>query len=150
MLLKTIYELTPETNIIGTTCYVRLTYQGENYYGCALYNEEDGDFFSEKVGFNIATSRAMIELLTDLYNKTKNEYNIRRRMYLEATQFGKIASNEVDPMGTFYAKVKKAKDRVKVLYEALQQEKNGLHTYIHNLETTIEQVKKLRDKDKTE
>ena len=68
---------------------VLIKYNGHLYQGVALLHPEDKDFFSEKVGYNIALSRARIEALEDFLIDVSYEAQLKQQMYLEVTKFGK-------------------------------------------------------------
>lgn len=152
MIIKTIYNLEPECeayNDIGV-CKVYLTFQGERYCGTAQLAPEDSDFFSEKVGLNIALSRARIVLLKDLIKQTKIAANIKYQMYQEAIEYGKKSPGAVDPTEAFLKKAIKAQTKYDLLRHALKKEQRFLAGYLENQDKMVERVRLYRVKAKTE
>lgn len=151
-MIKTIYSLEPsyEVNELAGLCTVILTFQNKRYVGTAQISPEDRDFFSQKIGLNIATSRAIIKILKDKYEESKLIANARDSMLREAIEYGKKELIEVDPTGAFLMKVIKANKNALRLKKALKQEQKRLNQYIVDVDKTIKTIKRNRDKDKME
>lgn len=111
-----------------------IQYQGRIYQGVALLHPEDKDFFSEKVGCNIALSRARIEALRDTLYDTQLEAQIKQQMLNEVMRFGEFqGKNDMyDPTQMFRQNACKAITRVETLQKALSQEKERLKNYLTN------------------
>lgn len=150
-MLKTIYSLTPTYRVYPDTgiCLIWLTFNKKTYAGRAELSPEDKDFFSEKVGLNIALSRARISLLKDLVAQQKQIADTRMQMYLEATNYNKNKRDIVDPTGAFLTKANKAQIKYETLKSALKKEKKYLNKYIENQSRMVEIIKIHRAKGKT-
>ena len=88
MIINTIYKLEPVIEINNTTCVAKLIFNNKEYIGEANLNPKDEEFFSEKVGLNIALSRARILLLKDYYSRQDTEYKCLEKAYNEAILYG--------------------------------------------------------------
>lgn len=151
-MIKTIYNLEPTYRVYPDVgiCKIWLTFQGKTYCGTAQLSPADKDFFSEKVGLNIALSRARIKLLKDMTKQAKYIFIIKKQMWLEATEYGKLSLNEVDPKYVFLHKVGKADSNYNNLLHALRKEKAYLNKYLQEQDKMVERVKIHRSKDKKE
>lgn len=149
-MIKTIYDLEPNCFVDEDNglCIAKLTFQGKEYIGKAQTAPEDMPFFSEKVGLNIATSRAIIQILKEKYNEARLIHKIKFQMYQEATNNGKIDRSIVDPTRVFATKVYKAKDNVIRLRKALKKEKASLNHYLNSLDNMIHAVTDIRERTK--
>ena len=129
---------------------VIIKYNNRIYQGVALLHPEDKDFFSEKVGYNIAISRARIEALEDALIDVKNEAQIKRQMLIEVTRFGRLQKQEevYDPTGMFEQNVNKVLGRVKNLEEAIKKEKQILQNYLEGQSRALESIKLYRKRQK--
>lgn len=123
-----------------------IQYQGRIYQGVALLHPEDKDFFSEKVGCNIALSRARIEALADVLYETRQEARYKEQMLYEVTRFGEFnGKNDMyDPTQMFRQNVCKAIMRVENLEAALQKEREMLDNYLKGHGKAIESIKRQR------
>lgn len=151
-MVNTIYKLDPVCNIDDKNpniCRVYLTFNGQRYCGAAVCSPKDADFFSQKIGFNIALSRARIKILEDMTNQAKLIAQVKRQMLFEAAQFGKVAYAIVDPTGAFFTKVTKAHNTYKKLKNALKKERKYLRDYLVDVDKTIERIKINRSRAKT-
>ena len=146
MIIEAIYDLEPQTMTDGNKCVIKLRYQDRIYIGSATIHPNDKEFFSEKVGFNIALSRARIKIMEDVYKEAKQEALFKNRMLKEATNFGQLDISTIDPTGNFRAKVDKANKRAKKIRDALIKERKGQSIYIGSLKSMIESVRNLRAK----
>lgn len=151
-MIKTIYSLEPkyEVNEDFGICVVTLHFQGKKYSGIAEVSPADEDFFSEKVGLNIALSRARIKILKAMTKKAKLIADIKYQMYQEAGKYGAMPSLEIDPTGNFKSKVVKAQNNYKRLQKALKIEKQYLNTYLTNQDKMVERVKIHRERTKSD
>ncbi len=151
-MVKSIYKAEPTYFVCPKSgeCIVYIQVQGKNYRGTALLAPEDKDFFSEKVGLNIALSRARIEALKDLVKRNRDIAKIKYQMYQEVTHYGQRSSGEVDPTGEFLINVIKAQDRKDQARIALKAEQVNLDSYLKSQADMVRQIKRIRDKAKTE
>ena len=122
MIVDAIYNVDPEGEVFEEYCVAWITFQGKKYHGKSFIHHDDQDFFSEKVGLNIALSRARLAALKDKYNEAKIEAKYKNRMFLEATNYSGDGS-KVDPTGAFKAKVDKANKRVRRLAKLSKKKK---------------------------
>lgn len=141
-LLKEIYSLEPECYSQGDFDYVAaLNYKGNKYYGVAFCHEEDKDYSSQYIGFNIASSRALIELLKEVYSQAKQEEKILRQAMCDILGYGQYELAEVDPTGRCQARLDKAHQKVLTLRKAIKKEEVSLDNYIRSVENTIRRLK---------
>lgn len=148
MIVDAIYKQDPETQVFEGQCEVWLPFQGKRYHGKSYIHKDDKDFFSEKVGLNIALSRARISVLKDKYKEARQIAQYKNQMYQEALEFGRRDCAEVDPTGAFKAKVDKANIQVKRLHDAIAAEQKGLSFYLKSLDEMMIAIRKQREKDK--
>lgn len=144
--IEPIYDVYPEAGI----CQTFITFQGKTYSGVAQLAPEDKDFFSEKVGLNIALSRTRIKILKDKLQEAKQIEKARTQMYREATGYGLRETNAIDPMCVFMGEVIKSRRRVYNLKAALKKEQTYLRKYLENQDKMVERVKRIRERDKKE
>lgn len=145
-LIKSIYNAPMTYKYDGIFSSVTIIYNGKKYYGAAVVHSNDKDFASEKVGLNIALSRARIKILEDMLVKTKQIADIKYQYYQEAINYGAVSSFEVDPSGAFYNKVIKAKKSYYKIQNALHKEKSYLNKYLEDQSKVVERVKIFRAK----
>lgn len=129
----------------GATAVI-IRYNGKDFYGTANLSKTDEGFYSKKVGYNIALSRARIQALTYFYKQEKDKFNVRNQFYQEVLGLGVKTPAEVDPLGAFNRNMMRCKYRADALKEALDKEKNMLHKYILGQDKAIESVKRFRQK----
>lgn len=125
---------------------VKICYQGHTFHGAAVLSKGDEGFYSKKVGYNIALSKARIEALEYFYKQERDKFNIRNQFYQEVLGLGIKTPAEVDPLGAFNRNMMRCKYRADALKEALDKEKNMLHKYILGQDKAIESVKRFRQK----
>jgi hypothetical protein len=124
---------------------VIIQYNHRLYEGVALLHPEDQDFFSEKVGTNIALSRARIEALEDALIDLKTEAQVKAQMYLEVTRFGQEGDYTFfDPTDMFYQNQRKAQERAESLSRIIKKEKLILSKYLEGQARALESVKRFR------
>lgn len=123
---------------------VIIQYNGRVYQGVALLHPEDKDFFSEKVGYNIALSRARIEALEDILIDIKTEEKIKEQMYYEATTFSNHLPEYSDPNMVFIKNLMRVKHRIEIIQEAIKNEKKILKNYLEGQDKALESVKLYR------
>lgn len=129
----------------GATVVI-IRYNGKDFCGTANLSKKDEGFYSKKVGYNIALSRARIQALTYFYKQEKDKFNVRNQFYQEVLGLGVKTPAEVDPLGAFNRNMMRCKYRADALKEALDKEKNMLHKYILGQDKAIESVKRFRQK----
>lgn len=125
---------------------VIIKYNNRLYQGVALLHPDDKDFFSERVGYNIAISRARIEALEDVLIDVKEEAQYKQQMLDEVTRFGEFKCQEdmYDPTGMFRQNVVRVLTRIENLQEAIKKEKRILANYIKGQAKALESVKRYR------
>ena len=149
-LIKSIYRA-PVTDkyyeeIYGTTI-VRIKHDGKIFTGLALLSEEDKGFYSKKVGYNIALSKARINALDFYYKQEKRKYAERYLFYQEVMNFGGKPVAEIDPTGSFSKNLMHLQTRVAVIKEVLDKEKKILRTYLEGQDKAIKSIKRFREKE---
>ena len=72
----------------GPECYVGIKYNNRIYNGYAITHPDDEEFFSEKVGYSIALSRARIQILKDEKERLRQEYTDKMRLYNDVLGYG--------------------------------------------------------------
>lgn len=128
--------------------YVVLRYKNREYVGAAFVHPDDEEFFSEKVGYSIALSRARIQILKDEKERLRQEYIDKMRLYNDVLGYGAKKSEEIDPTGAFKKNIDKTLHRYFTITEVLKEEQEGLKTYLEGQNTFIENLKAYRKKDK--
>lgn len=151
-MVKAVYDLQPtyEVDKHMGICRVWLTFRGTTYTGQAKLSDHDKEFFSEKVGLNIALSRARISILQDLKQQAKLIADTKYQMYQEALNYGTAAPSTVDPTGGFYKKVVKAQQNYKKVCDTFKREQKYLNKYLTEQDKMIEYVKLHRERVKTQ
>ena len=129
----------------GATAVV-ISYNGKGFCGTANLSKHDDGFYSKKVGYNIALSRARIQALEYFYKQERDKFNVRNQFYQEVLGLGVKTPAEVDPLGAFNRNMMRCKYRADTLKEALDKEKDMLHKYILGQDKAIESVKRFRQK----
>lgn len=127
---------------------VSITYGGNRFVGTAFLHPHDKDFFSHKVGRQIATSRARTKALKHEYEKAKMTYNNKYTFYQEVLGFGSKAPAEVDPTGALLRNVIRAERRTAFLKEAIEREEANLRNYLEGQAKAISSILRFRNKDK--
>ena len=125
---------------------VAISYNGKSFCGTANLSKHDDGFYSKKVGYNIALSRARIQALEYFYKQERDKFNVRNQFYQEVLGLGVKTPAEVDPLGAFNRNMMRCKYRADALKEALDKEKDMLHKYILGQDKAIESVKRFRQK----
>ena len=132
----------------GPECLVVIKYNNRTYDGYAYAHPDDEEFFSEKVGYSIALSRARIQILKDEKERLRQEYINKMRLYNDVLGYGAKKSEEIDPTGAFKKNIDKTLHRYFTITEALKQEQEGLKTYLEGQNTFIEKLKAYRKRTK--
>lgn len=152
-ILKKIYKLEPKCHIgefNGEYCEAVINYKGKTYCGDAFCHVEDKEYFSEKVGFNIATQRALLKILKHERDEAKKIYDAFYVAYQEATVWSGNEAAEVDPTGAFWRRVEKAHASYEEFATAVRKENAALNHYINNVNDMMQKMKKIRSEGKTE
>lgn len=132
----------------GPECLVVIKYNNRTYHGCAMTHPDDKEFFSEKVGYSIALSRARIQILKDEKERLRQEYTDKMRLYNDVLGYGTKKSEEIDPTGAFRKNIDKTLHRYFTITEALKEEQEGLKTYLEGQNTFIEKLRAYRKRTK--
>lgn len=132
----------------GPKCLVVIKYNNRTYHGCAITHPDDEEFFSEKVGYGIALSRARIQILKDEKERLRQEYIDKMRLYNDVLGYGAKKPEEIDPTGAFKKNIDKTLHRYFTITEALKEEQEGLKTYLEGQNTFIEKLKAYRKRTK--
>lgn len=114
---------------------VGIEYNGKTYIGFSYLHPQDKDFQSEKIGKNIALSRARIYALQYEYNKAKIEAQIKRQMYLELGE---------NSNAFMHKNMMKAVYRSEVLRKELKFQKQYLKDYLNSQQDFIDKILKTR------
>ena len=91
----------------GPECLVVIKYNNHTYNGCAITHPDDEEFFSEKIGYGIALSRARIQILKDEKERLRQEYIDKMRLYNDVLGYGAKKPEEIDPTGAFRKNIDK-------------------------------------------
>ena len=129
---------------IGDTI-IGILYDGKLFTGSAKLAENDKDFYSYRVGKNIALSKARMNAMNYEIKKSRKEMEYRYNFYQEVTKYGKVSPAEVDPTGSFYRAIVRYTTRISALKEALKKEKSNLKAYLENQEKALSIVRKFRE-----
>lgn len=117
--------------------HLYIKYDGKKFAGRAYLSPEDKDFYSSRIGRNIALSRARMNAMNYEIKKSRKEMEYRYDFYQEATKYGKVSPAEVDPTGSFYRAITRYTTRISALKKALEKEKSNLNTYLENQEKAL-------------
>lgn len=109
------------------------------FFGAAQCAEEDMDFFSRKIGYQIALSRARIRAMRYEKEKIAEEVDWKRRICSEITREKKV------PEVT--RNYQNAKRRLNAINKALKQELKTLDKYLTGQQKAIESVRIMRGKN---
>jgi hypothetical protein len=123
---------------------VAITYQNQDYWGWSSLHPDDKDFFSEKVGYNIAKSRARKKALKAEKIKIEKELRIKKQLYSEIINQKNPA--EVDPTGAMRHNIEHCEARLKALRSAISAEEVNFHNYLEGQAKAISSVKRMREK----
>lgn len=132
----------------GPECLIVIKYNNRTYSGCAVTHPDDEEFFSEKIGYSIALSRARIQILKDEKKRLRQEYTDKMRLYNDVLGYGAKKSDEIDPTGAFKKNIDKTLHRYFTVAEVLKEEQEGLKTYLEGQNTFIEKLKAYRKRTK--
>lgn len=125
--------------------HLYIKYDGKKFAGRAYLSPEDKDFYSSRIGRNIALSRARMNAMNYEIKKSRKEMNYRYDFYQEVTKYGKVSPAEVDPTGSFYRAIVRYTTRISALKEALKKEKSNLKAYLENQEKALSIVRNFRE-----
>lgn len=125
--------------------HLYIKYDGKKFAGRAYLSPEDKDFYSSRIGRNIALSRARMNAMNYEIKKSRKEMEYRYNFYQEVTKYGKVSPAEVDPTGSFYRAIVRYTTRISALKEALKKEKSNLKAYLENQEKAISIVRNFRE-----
>lgn len=148
-LIKAIYSapvVTKEYNEEDGTTQITIEYESKYFTGKAVLSKQDEGFYSKKVGYNIALSKARIQVLEYCYKRELNKFNQRNQFYQEVLGLGTKTPAEVDPLGAFNRNMMRVKGRAAAIKESLDKEKNTLRKYIIGQDKAVESVKRFRQK----
>lgn len=113
---------------------VTIEYNNNLYSGAALLNPEDKGFYSRKVGYNIALSRARMQAIRKAIKKQERKALDNFKDYYRT---GKIHSKHIAFKALAIA------DDYRI---CLQDEKSVLKDYLYGQERAITSIKRYRDK----
>lgn len=125
--------------------HLYIKYDGKKFAGRAYLSPEDKDFYSSRIGRNIALSRARMNAMNYEIKKSRKEMEYRYDFYQEVTKYGKVSPAEVDPTGGFYRAIVRYTTRISALKEALKKEKSNLKAYLENQEKALSIVRNFRE-----
>lgn len=134
-------------DVTHNTVQVNINYNGKSYIGIARLHPNDKDFFSRKVGYNIALSRARLSAMKAELKAARIELNRRYDFYQEIIGYGKFSPAEVDPTGRVYYGITRLFQRTTQLKKAIKKEENSLRMYLQGQQKAIKSIKQFRAKD---
>lgn len=126
---------------------VAINYDNEYSIGVAITHTNDKDFFSEKVGYRIALSRAKIAAFKRELRKARRKLKERKIFYKEVIP-DEAMIDIFDPRGAFARRLVRDQYLINDLRDALKREEANLNNYIKGQDKMIESVKRFREKDK--
>lgn len=124
---------------------VLIEHLGQVFEGVAHLDPSDKDFFSEKVGTNIAESRARIAALKFFTHYANLCYKSREQMMWEATVSRNKTAAEVDPTGYFTHALQRSYDEYQSIRRAWKREEARLRKYLEGQGKAIESIKRQRE-----
>lgn len=120
---------------------VLINFNGKLYEGVAVLHPEDEGFFSERVGKNIAKSRARLAIFKDAITETKQNHTAKFRMMKELQTTTGYAWSELDPTGKIYQNIVSSAVRLEKLRYAYKEEKKKLNNYLEGQDRAVDSVK---------
>lgn len=145
-IIKEIYKAPMTYSNEDNTVFAFLNYQGKEFVGVAKLHPNDKDFFSIKVGNNIARSRARISALKYEKIKAYREYKNKRNFLEQLMGYGAKKIEEVDPNFIIRNNIKRAEWRWAALIKAEKAEKKYLNDYLQSQEKALTSIRKYRQK----
>jgi hypothetical protein len=124
-----------------------INYNGTDYTGFSACCEEDEEFYSPKIGFNIAHQRALIEAAYWATADAEREWKILNKAYKDAMfnlYEDKDAIAEADPQNRFKRQVRMAENKYRRYSRDLKILRNELNEYLKAQETVISSLKRQR------
>lgn len=130
----------PENHI--ATCI--LESEGKTYCGIAACHPDDFDFESEKVGCNIAYSRAVIQVMQDrIANNLKPRYAGLHQLYYSMNR-SKYFDPESYPIRRLVKQMEDIEDEISALKESVKTLKDETRKYIADKEAFYQKIRKSR------
>lgn len=146
-IVKAIYDAPVVFEIYGARSFtVAIKYQQKTYAGYAICHPDEQDFFSVRVGKNIALSRARQKAMKDALVQAREEVKYRQDLWHEAVGRAGGDYNLADPTRAFMKSIHRSQDKVFALQQGLKRERANLRNYIEGQDRAIESVKIYRDK----
>lgn len=124
----------------GITTIV-IEFNNKKYIGSAFLHKDDKDFYSQKVGKNIALSHARIAAMQDVYSKLLKTANEDWLHYCRIVDYNII---DFEHKNLFYKAIRSMK-KAENIKKAILKEKNNLKSYLINQDKVIKSVKRLRN-----
>jgi hypothetical protein len=126
---------------IGYTLMV-IKWNGHEYSGSSICCEEDMEFYSKLVGYNIALSRARQDAMYDAKKDLEEEVKWKLRIYQE------ISNHKIDPENPPFPKLwrnyQRACKRLESINSAIAKEEDSLAKYIEGQAKAINSVRRYR------
>lgn len=126
-----------------------IKYENHIFQGESKLHKDDEGFYSQKIGYNIALSRARQKALTWALGREIARYNMKNTFYQEVLGYGRKESAEIDPTGAFNRNLKHSQSRIAALEKIIKDEKKWLAEYLVGQDKALESIKRLRRKDNT-
>ena len=120
---------------------VLIDFNGKLYEGVATLHPEDEGFFSERVGKNIAKSRARLTIFQDAIAEAKKIDEVKGRMIKELATIIGCDWEKIDPTGLVYQNYIKSTLNLENLRYAYKQEKRKLNNYLEGQDRMVDSVK---------
>lgn len=127
----------------GTTI-IQIKYENHIFEGKAKLHQEDEGFYSKKVGYNIALSKARQQGLKWALKKEITRYNIKQAFYQEVLSYGQKESAEIDPIGAFKHNLKRSEARITAIKKIIKNEEKQLNEYLIAQDKALESIKRMR------
>lgn len=126
-----------------------IKYENHIFQGDASLHKDDEGFYSQKIGYNIALSRARQKALTWALGREVTRYDMKNIFYQEVLGYGRKESAEIDPTGAFKRNLERSQSRIAALEKIIKDEKKWLTGYLVGQDKALESVKRLRRKGNT-
>lgn len=116
---------------------IAIKYNGRKYYGSATCHPEDREFFSEKIGMNIAYLRACAEAMYAEREKAREKYESLKNFYANYRQ------NHA-PSADLESAITEAEKHFHYYQRKYRESKQELKEYLHNHEKVLESLRRQR------
>ena len=135
------------SKVIGQEMTVMIEYDHHKYYGTSCCHPDDIDFYSEKVGYNIAYKRAIIQCLEMQTFEAENEWKYLKTIYSNIIMNHEETPETVDPTGRMKEALYRAEKHYKKFKKARDMARKDLKNYLEAQARVVDSLKRQRAKN---